>query len=132
MNLGGFFDEWVISLVAVGFPLLAFLLHELTHAVVAYWVGAREYKIERVGVIIQVSIELPDSTPVGQVWLVKLAPTLLGLALGSIMVAAGSVRWLMQPALGVPWGGIVLILSWGLYTAPSPIDLGRRSERESD
>lgn len=91
--------------------------HELTHALVAWpWVST-EHPRDLVDRVVPPRLELryPSGTPVAVVVTANLAPTIVGLALGPVVVP-----WALSFSLPV---AAYLVGAWALYTRPSGDDL---------
>lgn len=110
-------DVSIVDVLSALIMLPAVLLHEITHAAIAWrWVVVDDPR-DLVDRLVPPRLELhyPAGTPVIVVLIANLAPTIVGAAVAPIVVP-----W----ALGLELPLLVYVLgAWALYTVPSGDDV---------
>jgi prepilin signal peptidase PulO-like enzyme (type II secretory pathway) len=109
------------TVVAVFCPVLALLLHELTHIAIAKYQGMTSMKLISVFPQFRIEISYPDTQSDRGMQLMAIAPFVVGVISALIMVSSGLWR---QIQLSLPYyiEGI-FILSWVAYCHLSPADV---------
>jgi len=109
------------TVVAVFCPVLALLLHELTHIAIAKYQGMTSMKLISVFPQFRIEISYPDTESDRGMQLMAIAPFVVGVISALIMVSSGLWR---QIQLSLPYyiEGI-FILSWVAYCHLSPADV---------
>ena len=109
------------TVLAIFCPILALLLHELTHVAIAKYQGMTSMKLVSVFPQFRIEISYPDTQSDRGMQLMAIAPFVVGVISALIMVSSG--LW-HQVQLSIPYyiEGI-LILSWVAYCHLSPADI---------
>lgn len=109
------------TVVAIFCPILALLLHELTHIAIAKYQGMTSMKLVSVFPQFRIEISYPDTQSDRGMQLMAIAPFVVGVISALIIISSGLWR---QIQLSIPYyiEGI-LILSWVAYCHLSPADV---------
>ena len=109
------------TVVAIFCPILALLLHELTHIAIAKYQGMTSMKLVSVFPQFRIEISYPDTQSDRGMQLMAIAPFVVGVISALIIISSGFWR---QIQLSIPYyiEGI-LILSWVAYCHLSPADV---------
>jgi len=120
-NWSKYMDSMYRTVLAIFCPILALLLHELTHVAIAKYQGMTSMKLVSVFPQFRIEISYPDTQSDRGMQLMAIAPFVVGVISALIMVSSG--LW-HQVQLSIPYyiEGI-LILSWVAYCHLSPADI---------
>jgi len=120
-NWSKYMDSMYRTVLAIFCPILALLLHELTHVAIAKYQGMTSMKLVSVFPQFRIEISYPDTQSNRGMQFMAIAPFVVGVISALIMVSSG--LW-HQVQLSIPYyiEGI-LILSWVAYCHLSPADI---------
>ena len=120
-NLDEYMDSVYRIMFAIFCPILALLLHELTHIAIAKYQGMSSMKILSIFPQFRIEISYPDTQSDRGMQFMAIAPFVFGVISALIMISSGVWR---QIQLVIPYyiEGI-LILSWVAYCHLSPADV---------
>ena len=109
------------TVVAIFCPILALLLHELTHIAIAKYQGMTSMKLVSVFPQFRIEISYPDTQSDRGMQFMAIAPFVVGVISALIIISSGLWR---QIQLSIPYyiEGI-FILSWVAYCHLSPADV---------
>jgi len=114
-------DSMYRTVVAIFCPILALLLHELTHIAIAKYQGMTSMKLVSVFPQFRIEISYPDTQSDRGMQFMAIAPFVVGVISALIIISSGLWR---QIQLSIPYyiEGI-FILSWVAYCHLSPADV---------
>ena len=109
------------TVFAIFCPILALLLHELTHIAIAKYQGMTSMNLVSVFPQFRIEISYPDTQSDRGMQLMAIAPFVVGVISALIIISSGLWR---QIQLSIPYyiEGI-FILSWVAYCHLSPADV---------
>ena len=109
------------TVFAIFCPILALLLHELTHIAIAKYQGMTSMNLVSVFPQFRIEISYPDTQSDRGMQLMAIAPFVVGVISALIIISSGLWR---QIQLSIPYyiEGI-FILSWVTYCHLSPADV---------
>jgi len=114
-------DSMYRTVFAIFCPILALLLHELTHIAIAKYQGMTSMNLVSVFPQFRIEISYPDTQSDRGMQLMAIAPFVVGVISALIIISSGLWR---QIQLSIPYyiEGI-FILSWVAYCHLSPADV---------
>jgi prepilin signal peptidase PulO-like enzyme (type II secretory pathway) len=120
-NWSKYMDSMYRTVFAIFCPILALLLHELTHIAIAKYQGMTSMNLVSVFPQFRIEISYPDTQSDRGMQLMAIAPFVVGVISALIIISSGLWR---QIQLSIPYyiEGI-FILSWVAYCHLSPADV---------